>query len=413
MILSHRMRRATLAVVAVIAALSLAFAVETHRARATAQPVSSPSGALPASDDASDADNDMSSDDAAPTTDATVSALGSQAVPVIGQASAGIGSLTFRSLVPSGWLEAQGAQANDRLIAFAAQQDELLPNDNPQVVQTRTILQKLIPFALKWNDRAKNWHWEVNVIRSPDIDAICLPGGKIVINTAMLDRLGLNEDETALLMGHLIAHALREHARTRIGQEQAAQLASLRAASAAAAASATNAPTGQGHQRALRNVKLPALYGPKGPIASDNVGPQLLDMRYEADDETEADVIGADITSRAGYDPRAGLALWEKVERISHRRPVPPIALAHPVSEKRLKDLKKRQKDMLPLYAKAIGTTVENLPPYRIGKWYPGGVKQRQVASSETRPEKTTEDKPFSFFTKLPHRIFAFFHDRH
>lgn len=248
---------------------------------------------------------------------------------------------TFRSLVPSSWIEAQGNHAYEALIATAERQHRLLPATSPEVRNARETVQKLVPYALKWNDRAKNWKWEINVIRSPDINAICLPGGKIVLYTGMLERLKLNRDETALLIAHLAAHALREHARARIGQQQV---------------------------NALDDGKISPLFGVKGMPPTDlDVGPSLIALRYGPDDETEADVIGADIASRAGYDPRAGLVLWEKLERVAHRRSL-PFALAHPISIKRLKDLKKRQRDMLPLYAKAIGSRVDRLKPYYAGR---------------------------------------------
>lgn len=252
---------------------------------------------------------------------------------------------TFRSIVPPEWIEAQGAHAYDRAAAFAAQQDQLVPDSNAQAIRLHAILNKLIPFALKWNDRAKDWHWEIALIKSPDIEAMSLPGGKFVIDTGMLDRLGLNDDETAILIGHLMAHALREHARSRIGE------------SLQTIEQAQGIPTGI------------TARGMEGNHV--NIAPELLGMRYGPDDETEADVIGADITSRAGFDPRAGLAYWSKIDRISRWRSPPAFTAAHPISDKRLKDLKKRQKDMLELYAKAIGKSVGNLPPYREGKWNP------------------------------------------
>jgi Zn-dependent protease with chaperone function len=251
------------------------------------------------------------------------------------------GPTTFRSLVPSSWLEAQGNHAYDTLLTTAEQQHRLLSATSPEVRNARETMQKLVPYALKWNDRARNWKWEINVIRSPDINAICLPGGKIILYTGMLERLKLNRDETALLIAHLAAHALREHARARIGQQQ---------------------------MTGLDNGKISPLFGVKGMPPTDiDIGPALIALRYGPDDETEADVIGADIASRAGYDPRAGLVLWEKLERIGRTRHL-PFTLAHPISIKRLKDLKKRQKDMLPLYAKAIGSRVDRLKPYRPGR---------------------------------------------
>jgi Zn-dependent protease with chaperone function len=314
MILSYRTPRAVTAMKGAATALVLAFTFTAGPARAVAPP--------------------------SPATAAAVSAASADKSLTQGQASPPATPGMFRSLVPAEWLEAQGAQAYDSLLTTAAQQRRLLPADNAQVRKARAILQKLVPYALKWNDRAKDWKWELNIVRSPEINAICLPGGKIVLYTGMLQTLKLNDDETALLIAHLAAHALREHARTRIGQLQVAQLGD----------------------------HAPQLFGVKGMEAvTPNVGPALIAMRYGADDETEADVIGADIASRAGYDPRAGLALWEKLERLARRRHL-EFTLAHPISIKRLQDLKKRQRDMLPLYAKAEGTSVNRLRPYREGR---------------------------------------------
>jgi len=271
---------------------------------------------------------------------ASQKASGAQGVDATGRNTS---PLTFRSIVPPEWIEAQGAHAYDRAAAFAAQQDQLVPDNNAQAMRVHAIFNKLIPFALKWNDRAKDWHWEIALVKSPDIEAISLPGGKFVIDTGMLDRLRLNDDETAILIGHLMAHALREHARSRIGE------------SLQAIEQAQGIPTGV----TARGVE-------GNPV---NIAPELLGMRYGTDDETEADVIGADITSRAGFDPRAGLAYWQKIDRISRWRSPPAFTAAHPISDKRLRDLKKRQKDMLELYAKAIGKPVGDLPPYREGKW--------------------------------------------
>ena len=78
----------------------------------------------------------------------------------------------------------------------------------------------LIPFAAQWNERAARWKWEVNLIGSKQINAFCMPGGKIAFFTGILDQLKLTDDEVAMVMGHEMAHALREHARARTGQER-------------------------------------------------------------------------------------------------------------------------------------------------------------------------------------------------
>jgi Zn-dependent protease with chaperone function len=390
--------------------------------------------------------------------------------PIAGAAG---GPLTFRAMVPSDWLEIQGELAYEHALAIAAQQGQWLPDDDPKVIQARAILAKLEPFAMKWNDRAKGWKWELSVIHSPDLDAVALPGGKVLINDGLIDRLGLNEDETALLIGHLIAHALREHARSRIGQqlgsaglvsdgtalaaagrngetsatsslfgssglaqadtrENAAAMGYGSGAGGAAQAATTShsatvtaaAPATDAAHRVAQGTPIVGAPGaaPVNGLAlagsKVNVVSSLLTMQYEAADETEADVIGADMASRAGFDPRAGLSLWQKVDAMAHWKATLPIAVEHPVTEKRLADLKKRQKDMLPLYARSRDVAVEDLPPYTPGRWTPPRVPRARESENdngasaparEVRRKEPEHASPLSFLSSLPHRLAELF----
>jgi len=243
----------------------------------------------------------------------------------------------FRNLIPSATLEQQSADEYVQILGEARRTKHLLGDDNPLVKRAREIANREIPFALKWNDRSKNWKWEVNVVRSDEIRMYCLPGGKIVIYSGLIDRLRLNDNELGMMIGHEIAHALREHARDRLGRQQAAQLS-----------------TGT----------IPPLFG-FADISSTplELAEQLLAMRYTPADETEADVIGSEIASRAGYDPRAAITLWKKIDARTRRTPNGFIWM-HPYDAARVHDLMKRLPDMMPLYAKAIGKTVDQLPNY-------------------------------------------------
>ncbi|WP_367619748.1 M48 family metallopeptidase [Caballeronia sp. SEWSISQ10-4 2] len=243
----------------------------------------------------------------------------------------------FRNLIPSATLEQQSADEYAQILREARRTKHLLGDDNPLVKRARDVANREIPFALKWNDRSKNWKWEVNVVRSDEIRMYCLPGGKIVIYSGLIERLRLDDNELGMMIGHEIAHALREHARDRLGRQQAAQLS-----------------TGT----------IPPLFG-FADISSTTlgIGEQLLAMRYTPADETEADVIGSEIASRAGYDPRAAVTLWKKIDARTRRTPNGFIWM-HPFGAARVHDLMKRLPDMMPLYAKAIGKTVDQLPNY-------------------------------------------------
>ncbi|WP_409934727.1 M48 family metallopeptidase [Paraburkholderia sp. BCC1884] len=249
------------------------------------------------------------------------------------------GYLVFRNLIPSPMLEAQAAEEFSQIVYGAQHADRLYADTDAHVTRVRTIVDKLIPYSLKWNERARNWKWEVAVVKSPDIRMYCLPGGKIVVYGGLLDRAHLNDNELGMLIGHEIAHALREHARERLGQLQASQLDS--------------------------SGTIPQLFGLADLGAAPlGIGSRLLEMKYENTDETEADVIGSDIASRAGYDPRAAVTLWDKLAQATHSNRDQGFIYVHPYNAERRQDIIKRLPDMLPLYAKAIGKSVDSLPDY-------------------------------------------------
>ncbi|MFC0571606.1 M48 family metallopeptidase [Paraburkholderia solisilvae] len=292
---------------------------------------------------------------AASTTSAAPTApAASNAPPTPFQPSAQIrygNAAMFRNLIPSSMLEAQAAEEFDQIVRGASHANRLYAPTDARVMRVRTITDRLIPYSLKWSDHTKHWKWDIAVIRSPDIRMYCLPGGKIVVYSGMLDRVKLNDNELGMLLGHEIAHALREHARERLGEQQATQLGS---------------------------GPIPQLFGladlGHSPLG---IGSQLLDMKYERADETEADVIGSEIASRGGYDPRAAVTLWDKLASATRGNRAQGFIYVHPYTSARRQDIVKRLSDMLPLYAKAIGETVDTLPDYQ------GAGRQRRTTARE------------------------------
>ncbi|MEQ1715351.1 MAG: M48 family metallopeptidase [Hyphomicrobium sp.] len=120
-----------------------------------------------------------------------------------------------RKLVSAEKIENGAALQYNELTRAAFQRQKLLGDDNAQVKRLRQIAKELLPFANRFNDRAEKWQWDINLIDSPAINAFCMPGGKIAVFTGILEKLQLTDDEVALVVGHEIAHALREHARER------------------------------------------------------------------------------------------------------------------------------------------------------------------------------------------------------
>ncbi|OJA53072.1 M48 family metallopeptidase [Burkholderia ubonensis] len=247
-------------------------------------------------------------------------------------------AVAFRTLIPSPLLEQLTANEYAQIVQAAAQNNRLLPANQPRVKRLRAIVAKLAPYSVKWNDRVKTWAWDVNAIRSRDIRVSCLPGGKILVYGGMLDRVRLNDDELGVLLAHGIAHALREHARSSFSDAS---------------------------QTSLRAAALPPLFGVGDPLPQPlNLDERLQTLRYDPTDETEADVIGGDIAARAGFDPRAAITLWDKLAAATRANRESGFIYTHPYDAARRQDLLNRLPDLLPLYAKATARRVDALPDY-------------------------------------------------
>ena len=236
------------------------------------------------------------------------------------------GTSVLARLVPAEDVERSASAQYAQMMQEANAKKALAPKDNPQLIRLRAIATKIIPFALEWNDRAKTWKWEVNLIGSNQINAFCMPGGKIAFYTGILDQLKLNDDEVAMIMGHEIAHALREHARERIGK-----------------GAATNIGAGV----------LSQLFG-LGQVGQTltNYGAQLLNLQFGREDESEADLVGLELGARAGYDPRAGVTLWQKMATASKGAP-PQWLSTHPSGTTRIAEIEANLPKVMPLYEKA------------------------------------------------------------
>ena len=247
---------------------------------------------------------------------------------------------TLAKLVPAEEIESAAAKQYQQMLKEAAEKKALAPSDHPQVLRLRAISQRLIPFSnasnLRSTARAANWKWEVNLIGSKQINAFCMPGGKIAFYYGILDTLQLSDDEVAQVMGHEIAHALREHARERMGKSAATRGAIELGA-------------------ALLGL------GGGGRYLAD-MGGQLLTMKFGRDDESEADKIGLDLAARAGYDPRAGVRLWQKMGAANKGAP-PQWLSTHPAGTTRIKDLEANIPAVEGLYARAARPTQRFEPP--------------------------------------------------
>ncbi len=232
----------------------------------------------------------------------------------------------FTKFASAEQLEQAAQQQYVQMLQQATGQRALAPKEHPQSQRLRYIAQRIVPFAPQCNERARQWRWEVNLIGSDQLNAFCMPGGKIAFYFGILAKLQLDDDEVAMIMGHEVAHALLEHARERIGK--------------------TTATRGV--------IELGAALfglGNAGRMFAD-LGGQLLTLRFSRDDESEADALGLVLAAQAGYNPRAGVSLWQKM--MGANKGAPPQWLStHPSGDTRIHEIEARLARVQPMYEHA------------------------------------------------------------
>jgi Zn-dependent protease with chaperone function len=257
---------------------------------------------------------------------------------------------SFARFIPAQQMEDSATQQYQQMLQQANQKRALAPANHPQVLRLRAISQRIIPHTEEWNPRAKQWKWEVNLIGSKQVNAFCMPGGKIAFYFGILDQLQLNDDEVAMIMGHEAAHALRDHARERMGKTVATR----------AGASVLSSLFGLGN---LGDAML-------------GMGAQLLTLRFSREDESEADLVGIDLAARAGYNPQAGVTLWQKMMAANKGSP-PQWMSTHPSNNSRIDEIQRSLPKVRGLYARAEKPSQKFAPPAQ--------------GSSKTMPAETEE----------------------
>ncbi|MBK6851474.1 MAG: M48 family metallopeptidase [Burkholderiales bacterium] len=232
----------------------------------------------------------------------------------------------FAGAVPADQIEKAASQQYLQMRQEAQAKQALASAGHPQMIRLRAIAERLVPHTYEWNERARQWRWEVNLLMDKQINAFCMPGGKIAFYYGILAQLQLTDDEVAMIMGHEMAHALREHARERMGKQAAT--------------------------RGLVEIGA-ALFGlgQLGRTVAD-MGAGLLTLKFGREDESEADLVGMELAARGGYDPHAGVSLWQKMLGANKNAP-PQFMSTHPSSSTRISDIERNLPKVTGLFARA------------------------------------------------------------
>ncbi|HLT99309.1 MAG TPA: M48 family metallopeptidase [Burkholderiaceae bacterium] len=258
---------------------------------------------------------------------ALLAATGCASVQTTGSGTVGVDRKQFiASSVPAEQLQQAADQQYSEMMSKARSAGALDANA-AQVQRVRTITNRLIAQVGAFRSDASSWPWEIHVVSSDDVNAWCMPGGKMAIYTGLIDRIKPTDDELAAVLGHEMAHALREHSREQISQQMATQ------------------------------VGLSILTAVTGVQGVNDLGSALTNVMFTLPNsrthESEADLIGVELAARAGYDPRAAVTLWQKMAALGGSSAPPEFLSTHPSAATRSAELQRNAEKVMPLYEAA------------------------------------------------------------
>lgn len=235
-------------------------------------------------------------------------------------------------LLPASYVTSLSQKAYAQTLT-AAQKKQTLNADTATVERVRKISNRLIAQVGIFREDAAQWKWEVNVEKNDQLNAYCMPGGKIMVFTGLIEKLNATDDELAAVIGHEIAHALREHGRERMSQAYVQQFG-LQALAAILT---------RGGSTVASNASMQAA----------SMGTQLFfALPNSREQERESDKIGLELAARAGYNPEAAVSLWQKMESQNGNKP-PEFLSTHPANENRIAELRALIPKVQPLYESA------------------------------------------------------------
>lgn len=231
-------------------------------------------------------------------------------------------------LLPTSTVNQMSSQSYTETLQVA-KKNNTLNADKALLTRVTTISNRLIAQVGVFRPDAAQWKWEVNVEKNDQLNAYCMPGGKIMVFSGLAEKLKATDDELAAVIGHEIAHALREHGRERMSQAYIQQFGLQALATVVGGTAGNMAAQGAG------------------------LGSQLLfSMPNGREQEREADRMGLELAARAGYNPEAAVSLWKKMMAANKEAP-PEFLSTHPSSENRIKDLQALTPKVMPLYLAA------------------------------------------------------------
>jgi predicted Zn-dependent protease len=252
---------------------------------------------------------------------------GCAAVETTGSGAVGVDRQQYMSSLVSEKALEQEAQSQYTTLMSQARAKGALDTDAAQTRRVSAIVQRLVQQVGVFRPDARQWNWQVHVLNSDEVNAWCMPGGKIAVYSGLIQKIKPTDAELAAIIGHEMAHALREHSREQVSQQMAA------------------------------SVGLSVLSAVTGVQSTADLGSKLTEVMFTLPNsrthEIEADRIGVELAARAGFDPNAAVTLWQKMGALSAGNAPPEFLSTHPSAASRISDLQKVAAQMTPLYQQA------------------------------------------------------------
>lgn len=226
-------------------------------------------------------------------------------------------------------LNADAAKSYSEVVSSASSQGAV-DNTSNTAVRVKRVFERMKPYANRANTTGVPFDWQITVLRSPELNAWAMPGGKMAFYTGVVEKLNLTDAEIAAIMGHEMTHALAEHSKKDAGQKILTGLAVQ-----------------------LGGAQLQSRTG-----LSDDAVAMLsdfgIDKPFSRSQESQADVGGLRLMAQAGYNPEAAVSVWKKMEAVNGRsNTLVTLMSTHPNSGQRIAKIQALLPEVMPVYQAA------------------------------------------------------------
>ncbi len=226
-------------------------------------------------------------------------------------------------------LNTDAAKSYSQVVSKASSQGAV-DNTSATAIRVKNVFNRMKPYAVRANTTGVPFDWQVTVIRSPELNAWAMPGGKMAFYTGIVEKLQLTDAEIAAIMGHEMTHALSEHSKKDAGQKILTGLALQ-----------------------LGGAELQSRTG----LSDDALGlisDYGLDKPFSRSQESQADAGGLRLMAQAGYNPEAAVAVWQKMEAANGRsNTIATLMSTHPNSGQRIAKIQALLPEVTPVYQAA------------------------------------------------------------